>query len=316
MSLDISSLERPAGTRRPRNWHDYNEKLVQRGEIAFYFDELFSWKEELALMNKNKRGHPFVYPNTLIFIAKLLRFQFTIAYRSLEGILRSIGKWLGFEVPDFSTLFSRLDKIDLKQYLPQRPLSKDLILAVDASGIKVDNYSDWMRHKWQDKAKKRRGWIKMNIIVDIETHVAVDVQITKEDVGDQEEFIPLVQHALDLGLNLKQVLGDGIFDTKEIFNFLEAHKIEPGIPPRQNASRKSRGSAARAEEVRMFQDYGEKIWKLIRRYFHRPAVERTFSAFKQLFGETVMARKWERIVDELTSKFWILNWDLTRPLFH
>ena len=47
--------------RPPRTWHHDNEKLVQRGEIAFYFDELFSWKKELASMNKNKRTDaPFI----------------------------------------------------------------------------------------------------------------------------------------------------------------------------------------------------------------------------------------------------------------
>jgi len=49
-----------------------------------------------------------------------------------------------------------------------------------------------MRHKWQEKAKKRRGWIKMHIIIDVETHTVIDVKIKKEDVGDQEDFIPLV----------------------------------------------------------------------------------------------------------------------------
>jgi hypothetical protein len=182
------------------------------------------------------------------------------------------------------------------------------------SGIKIDEYSEWMRHKWHEKAKKRRGWIKMHIIVDVDTHTAIGVEITKEDVGDQDKFIPLVQSALNNGLEVKQVQGDGIFDTKEIHNFLAQNKLEPGIPPRKNASRKSRGSAARAEEIRLYQDYGDIVWKLIRQYRLRPAVERTFSAYKQLFGDTVMARQWDKIVDELKSKFWILNWNLTRPL--
>jgi hypothetical protein len=88
------------------------QRLIQRGEIAFYFDALHSWTNELVEMNANKRGGPYCYPNSLIFIAKMLRFQFSIDYRSLEGILRSIGKWLGFEVPNYSTLYSRLGGLD------------------------------------------------------------------------------------------------------------------------------------------------------------------------------------------------------------
>lgn len=314
MSIDISNLTKPSGKRKARNWKIVNEKLVQRGEIDFYLDFLTTWVEELRILNQNKVGRPFIYPNSLIFVAKMLRFQFSIDYRALEGLFRTLGKLLQFQVPDFSTLWTRLESIDLKTYLPQKEFKPNLVLSVDASGIKVDEYSEWMRHKWQDKAKKRRGWIKMHIIVDVETHTAIDVKITKEDVGDQEEFIPLVKNALEQGLEIKQVQGDGIFDTKEIHNFLAQQKLEPGIPPRKNASRKARGSAARAEEIRMYQDYGEQVWKLIRQYHLRPAVERTFSAFKQLFGDTVMSRRWDRIEDEIKSKFWILNWNLTRPL--
>jgi hypothetical protein len=172
-----------------------------------------------------------------------------------------------------------------------------------------------MRHKWQDKAKKRRGWIKMHIIVDTATHVAIDVHITKEDIGDQDEFIPLVQSALDQELKVIRVLGDGIFDTREIHNYLGHKKILPGIPPRKNATTQSRGSTYRAAEVRFYKDYGENIWKLLHEYNKRPAVERTFSVFKQLFGEGVMARKWENIQHELMNKFWLLNWNLSRPVF-
>jgi transposase len=314
VSIDISNLPKPSGKRKARNWKIINEKLVQRGEIDYYLDFLISWDEELLAMNQKKVGRPFEYPNSLIFIAKMLRLQFSMDYRSLEGVLRTLGRLVHFQVPDFSTIWARLDKIDLRDYLPQKEFTSKMVLSVDASGIKVDEYSDWMRHKWQDKAKKRRGWIKMHIIVDVESHTAIDVKVTKEDVGDQEAFIPLVQSAINLGVDIKQVQGDGIFDTKEIHNFLAKNKLEPGIPPRKNASRKARGSAARAAEIRMYQDYGEKVWKLIRQYHRRPAVERTFSAFKQLFGDTVMARKWERIVDEIQSKYWILNWNLTRPL--
>jgi len=301
--------------RKQRNWHIYNERLVQRYEIAFYFDRLFSMTEELKQMNLNKRGRPFLYPNSLVFIAKLLKLQFNLAYRALEGILRSFGKWLNFNVPDYTTLFTRLDKIDLKNYLSQRPVSQNLILAIDASGIKVNNYSDWMRHKFHDKAKKRRGWIKMNIIVNIETHEALDVQITKENITDHEMLIPMTKKLLSQGIKPKQILGDRGYDNNMNYDYLASKNITNGILPRANARVKSSTSKYRKEEVKTFRNFGETFWKLLRKYANRTSVERTFSTYKQHFGDTVMSKKWERIVDELTSKFWLLNWDLTRPIF-
>lgn len=311
MVLDISSFEKPSGTRQPRNWPEYNEHLIKRGEILLYFEHLESWEEELKQMNRNKRGRPFKFPNSLIFVAKMLRFQYSIRYRQLEGFLRSLGQLLDFEVPSYSTLFKRLPEIDLTEYLPLDPPGNQLVLAIDSSGIKIDNYGDWMRHKWKDKAKSRRGWIKLHIIADTKSHRVLDFRITRDDVGDQPMFIPLVRACVVDGQDIERVLADGIYDTKMIHNYLAYLGIRPGIPPRKNASRKSGGSPARAVEVRFWDDYGEEIWKLTRQYHKRPAVERVFGAFKQVFGEKVMSKKWDRILDELRSKLRIYNWNLS-----
>jgi hypothetical protein len=192
---------------------------------------LETWDDDLEVLNSGKNGRPFGYPPVLFVIALILRYLFQLDYRGLEGILRALGQFIGFSVPHYTSIFKRCKGIDLRDWLPQKPLSKSLILSVDSSGIKIDNYSDWMRHKWLDKAKKRRGWIKMHVIVDTATHVALDVEITKEDVGDQDEFIPLVQSCIDKGADIDRVLGDGIYDVKDIFNFLAKKHIKNRIPP-------------------------------------------------------------------------------------
>jgi hypothetical protein len=314
MALILPSTPTKTTKRQPRNWKKYNEKLIQRGDINFYLEALETWTEDLAVLNLEKSGHKYKYPPSIIFLACILRFMFHLPYRLLEGFLRTLGKQFGFPVPNYSTFQKRMIEIDLREWLPQKPLSGDLVLALDASGIKIDNYSDWMRHKWHEKAKTRRGWIKMHIIVDTASHTIIDVEITKEDIGDQDEFIPLVESALKQDLKIKRVLGDGIFDTRENHNYLHQNKIAPGIPPRKNASNKARGSMARAAEVEFYKNYGEKVWKVLHEYNKRVAVKQTFSAFKQIFGEGVMSRKWENIQHELKNKFWLLNWNFNRPV--
>jgi hypothetical protein len=39
-----------------RNWKEYNNKLVKRGEFYLTMDFIHYWDEELAQMNKDKRG--------------------------------------------------------------------------------------------------------------------------------------------------------------------------------------------------------------------------------------------------------------------
>jgi hypothetical protein len=314
MSLVLPAAPIKTCKRQPRNWKKYNEKLVQRGDITFYLDALETWTDDLTILNCHKRGHKYKFPSCVFFVACILRILFSMPFRLFEGFMRGIGCQIGFPIPHYSTIQKRMKEINLLDWLPQKPLTGELVVAIDASGIKIDNYSDWMRHKWHDKAKKRRGWIKMHIIIDTATHTVIDVDITKEEIGDQDEFIPLVQNALNQALRIKRALGDGIFDTREIHNFLAEKNIAPGIPPRKNATRNARGSMSRAAEVEFYQDYGEKVWNLLREYNKRPAVERTFSAFKQIFGEGIMARKWENIILELKNKFWLLNWNFNRPV--
>ena len=49
-----------------RNWKNYNESLVRRGEILLDFDVIDNWNTELIEMNKNKEGRKFVYPDSFI----------------------------------------------------------------------------------------------------------------------------------------------------------------------------------------------------------------------------------------------------------
>ena len=46
-----------------RNWKNYNESLVRRGEILLDFDIIDNWNDELEEMNKNKEGRKFVSRN-------------------------------------------------------------------------------------------------------------------------------------------------------------------------------------------------------------------------------------------------------------
>ena len=45
-----------------RNWKEYNEQLVRRGEALLDFDFLKGWGVELKEMNAGKRGKSYDYP--------------------------------------------------------------------------------------------------------------------------------------------------------------------------------------------------------------------------------------------------------------
>ncbi|MGC9164808.1 MAG: transposase, partial [Thermoprotei archaeon] len=74
------------------NWSQYNKKLIKRGEILLDFTTLKNWKKELKKMNKNKRGKPYKYPNTLITLIALIRILYHLPYRETQGFIKALTK--------------------------------------------------------------------------------------------------------------------------------------------------------------------------------------------------------------------------------
>ena len=84
------------------DWREYNERLVRRGEILMDFSFLERWEEELAEMNRGKRGRKFTYTDSLfVFLGYL--YVFVRSYRMVEGICRAFQKLVPhFPAPDYS----------------------------------------------------------------------------------------------------------------------------------------------------------------------------------------------------------------------
>jgi hypothetical protein len=120
-----------------RNWKEYNENLVRRGELYISLDFIESWEEELSNMNNSKVGRPFQYPQTFMRFLGFLHVAF-LPLRQMEGFLRKLSEHVpGLRVIDYSTICKRLKKLDIE--LPIEDLGDNLIIAIDSSGMKVTN---------------------------------------------------------------------------------------------------------------------------------------------------------------------------------
>ena len=113
----------------------------------------------------------------------------------------------------------------------------DLVVAVDSMGIKVTN---------------RGEWIKAHIIVNVKSKDLLGIEITNEQVSDGEVFPALLNQVQVTSGDqpITQVLADGAYDQKGIFNRLEKDLINSGLKIRENAATKSGGSPYRAESSR------------------------------------------------------------------
>jgi hypothetical protein len=294
------------GASKGRNWQEYNESLVKRGEMYLTFDFLESWERDLEELNRGKLGRKYAYPWAFIELLMLIHVIFHLPYRQLEGFLRKLSDLIPEIKPtDYTNIWRRGTRLKLNLLETMSASDEPVVIAVDSTGIKVTNRGEWMREKW----KIHRGWIKVHMAVDVKTKEIVAIEVTDERVSDGSKFNSLIDQAEEnlSGRKIEEVLGDGAFDRREIFNHLQQKGIQPVIKTRSNASTRARGSPARAKAVREVKDLGYKGWKQKYSYGRRWAAETVFSAVKRISGEHVAATKKENMMQEVILKFSFYN---------
>jgi hypothetical protein len=209
-----------------RNWKEYNESLVRRGEVLLDFDMLDEWEDELRKMNQPKEGKSgarYRYPEPFMRLLAYAHVLFHLPFRQEEGFVRSLSKYVdGLETPDWSTIWERTKNLDmtLEGVRTDQPIS----IAIDSSGIKVSNSGDWMRKKW----KVKRGYLKVHLAVDARSKQAVSMEVTEETVSDGSQTEPLVEEATSKN-DVERVYGDGAYDRRANFNLLASNGIDPAI---------------------------------------------------------------------------------------
>jgi len=225
-----------------RDWSSYNDGLVR--EVWLFFSRRVLDSLKRFDVGVRGVGRP-PYPNSLIILLALIRSYFKLPYRQTEGLARMLLEKLGVKVPDYSTINRRVRSLTIPVDLDGS--SSVYELAVDSTGYKVSNRGDWVREKW----KRRRGYVKLHIAVDVKSKKIVSLEVTDESIGDSKEFKPLIEKASERGVVAK-VYADTAYDSRANFNLLQTIKAEAAIKPRKNSSTKARGSHLRAKTVRAY----------------------------------------------------------------
>jgi hypothetical protein len=123
-------------------------------------------------MNKNKRGKPFIFPDSILVVG-YIRISFHLLYRQTEGIIKAIGKTLPERSPSYGHICKRVNKLNVN--INNGLVNKDdddddeyIIIAADSTGIKVTNRWQGMDEKWN--VLNRKGYyLKIHIAVNIKT---------------------------------------------------------------------------------------------------------------------------------------------------
>ena len=282
-----------------RDWKGYNEALVKRGLILLDLDFVADRSRELKAMNERKEGAKYRYPESFVKLLAVVH-AYVLPYRQLEGFMRALSQHVdGLKAPDYTTIWWRVAKMKIG-IARNVELDKDVTIAVDSTGIKVSNRGEWIRKVW----KVKRGFIKVHVAVDTKTKQILAIEVTKENVGDGKMLGRLVESSGRKG-NVRRVLADGAYDSKNNFRMLASNNIEAVIRVRKNASLKGGGCMPRKFAV--LEQLGNEDWRKVRGYGYRWMAESAFSSLKRIFGEYITSVRWKNIVNELLLKASIYN---------
>lgn len=290
------------------DWPSYNRSLVQRGEILFSYDFLDGWGSEIENMNINKKGKPFVFPDSFILAIGYIRYLFHLPYRQTQGIIKATGKRLPANPPSYGHICKRINKLNIDIKRDKMDDDDDLIISIDSTGIKITNRGQWMDEKWN--TQNRKGYLKIHVAVDIKTKKIIALEVTDEKVHDGKMLKKLVNHVLDSRepntVKIKSVLADGAYDSNPNFVYLEDKKINPGIKVRRNSIVSPKNNRLRNNEVKL-QAKDLLKWKTKRKYGQRWIAETVFSAIKRMFGEYTSANRFQNMVKEIMIKVSLYN---------
>lgn len=161
------------------------------------------WDIELAEANKNKRGRPYVYPDSLMAMIAYLRYITDCQYRDAEGMTQAMLQGR-FPTPDFVTIWERTGakavSVDGSTINIKLKNGKVHRLIADSTGLNMTNSGQWISIKWNVK----HNFIKLHIMVDEESQKILAFRITDVNGGDASQFPGMLDESLEnLGIPLE-----------------------------------------------------------------------------------------------------------------
>jgi hypothetical protein len=294
------------GTYKITNWRKYNESLVQRGSITFWFSEetVEKWRHDNA---NHGVGHPYIYSDTAIECLLILRELFQLPYRQTEGLSQSLVKLMQIElsIPDYTSLSKRAAQMEISLDITKHNGPIDVV--VDSTGLKVFGEGEWKMR--QHGKNKRRTWRKLHLAVNPATHEIEAETLTENSCHDADQVDDLLDQATN---PVSRFYGDGVYDNRKTYKTLSRRLIRPIIPPRRTAKIWRHESfvgcpLSRDRALREIRRRGRQQWKQRVGYHRRSLSETAMYRMKCCFGDHLKNRNLKNQQTEARLRCKILN---------
>src|SRR5215217_6931013 len=227
----------PRQRRKVTNWPAYDASLRQRGSLTVWFTDeaIAAWAAE---PRTTRGGQPW-YSELAILTALTLRAVFRLAYRQTEGLIGSIMRLLGLDlpIPDHTTLSRRAVTLEVPR--PRSGSSagagrsaEPVHLLVDSTGLTLCRPGEWLIEK--HGTRMRRSWRKLHLGVDADTGRIVAAALTTPDANDGTQVGPLLDPVAG---PVTSFTGDGAYDQDRVYASVAERHPEAAVivPPRATA---------------------------------------------------------------------------------
>src|SRR5918993_1423831 len=246
-------------------------------------------------------------PHLAIATALTLRAVFRLALRQTEGLIGSILKLLGLDlpVPDHSTLSRRAVTLDVPRL---SPISRGPVhLLVDSTGLRLCGPGEWLIEK--HGTKRRRSWRKLHIGIDAETGQILASELTASDVDDGSQVELLLDQ---IAAPLASFIGDGAYDQAGVYGTVGKHHpdAEVIVPPRSTAVLSEDGETAPTQRdwhLQSVAEHGRMGWQKASGYTRRALVESAIGRLKRVIGDALRSRTDRRRTTEVAIAVHALN---------
>jgi hypothetical protein len=286
---------------RIRNWHDYNKALVRRGSLTLWVEQgtVGRWQDTSAPARRGRRRR---YSDLAITCALTLREVYRLPLRATQGLVRSVLRLLGADLPTphYTTLSRRAAALEVRlARLSPGPLH----LAVDSTGVKLYGEGEWQARLYG--REKRRTWRKLHLLLDHRTHEAVALSMTDKDILDRGELPGLLRGVEG---EVAELLGDGAYDFQGCYRAIHARGARAVIPPQVRARIRSGPEfEGRNAAVLRGREVGRDEWKKEAGYHRRSLAETAMMRLKTIFSDKLKAREWKRQETELRDRCAAMN---------
>jgi hypothetical protein len=302
----------PKQKHRVTNWAAYDAGLRARGSLTIWFtaEAIEGWRAEV----RSGRGGQPKYSALAIATALTLRAVFRLALRQTEGLIGSVLRLLGLDlpVPDHSTLSRRAETLAVPR---PKPGSAPVHLLVDSTGLRLCGPGEWLVEK--HGSKRRRAWRVLHLATDADTGRIVASALTDREADDGSQVGPLLDR---IDGSLASFTGDGAFDRDDVYAAVAARHPEAAVvvPPRANAVPSDTAETAptqRDAHLRCIAERGRMGWQRASGYGWRALVEADISRWKRVIGDGLRFQTDGRQATEVAIATDALNrmLDLGRP---